>query len=151
MSLKCNEEEKSLSTETFAKVSLTNLRRQAVPDLASDLGMNIFKKVRRLRADVVGWRSKANLGKFSTRQFKNRREDRERKGSIPFHHTGKKRQRRMGMPFLLHEDQLDVSPTRSTFSFGSFSGLGDDRRALDRGGWQATFMGTRRASLFHSL
>ncbi|XP_029696088.1 protein unc-80 homolog isoform X17 [Takifugu rubripes] len=124
MSLKCNEEEKSLSTETFAKVSLTNLRRQAVPDLASDLGMNIFKK------------------------FKNRREDRERKGSIPFHHTGKKRQRRMGMPFLLHEDQLDVSPTRSTFSFGSFSGLGDDRRALDRGGWQATFMGkfTRRGS-----
>lgn len=57
----------------------------------------------------------------------------------------------MGMPFLLHEDQLDVSPTRSTFSFGSFSGLGDDRRALDRGGWQATFMGTRKASLFHSL
>lgn len=47
MSLKCNEEGKSLSTETFAKVSLTNLRRQAVPDLASDLGMNIFKKVRR--------------------------------------------------------------------------------------------------------
>lgn len=46
MSLKCNEEEKSLSTETFARVSLTNLRRQAVPDLASDLGMNIFKKVR---------------------------------------------------------------------------------------------------------
>lgn len=45
MSLKCNEEGKSLSTETFAKVSLTNLRRQAVPDLASDLGMNIFKKV----------------------------------------------------------------------------------------------------------
>ncbi|CAF98219.1 unnamed protein product [Tetraodon nigroviridis] len=124
MSLKCNEEGKSLSTETFAKVSLTNLRRQAVPDLASDLGMNIFKK------------------------FKNRREDRERKGSIPFHHTGKKRQRRMGMPFLLHEDHLDVSPTRSTFSFGSFSGLGDDRRALDRGGWQATIMGkfTRRGS-----
>lgn len=45
MSLKCNEEGKSLSTETFTKVSLTNLRRQAVPDLASDLGMNIFKKV----------------------------------------------------------------------------------------------------------
>uniref|UniRef100_A0A3P8T0M3 Unc-80 homolog, NALCN channel complex subunit n=1 Tax=Amphiprion percula TaxID=161767 RepID=A0A3P8T0M3_AMPPE len=124
MSLKCNEEEKSLSTETFAKVSLTNLRRQAVPDLSSDLGMNIFKK------------------------FKNRREDRERKGSIPFHHTGKKRQRRMGVPFLLHEDHLDVSPTRSTFSFGSFSGLGDDRRTLDRGGWQATIMGkfTRRGS-----
>ncbi|GLD63442.1 protein unc-80 homolog, partial [Lates japonicus] len=124
MSLKCNEEGKSLSTETFAKVSLTNLRRQAVPDLSSDLGMNIFKK------------------------FKNRREDRERKGSIPFHHTGKKRQRRMGVPFLLHEDHLDVSPTRSTFSFGSFSGLGDDRRALDRGGWQATIMGkfTRRGS-----
>ncbi|XP_077449538.1 protein unc-80 homolog isoform X16 [Stigmatopora argus] len=116
MSLKCNEEGKSLSTETFTKVSLTNLRRQAVPDLSSDLGMNIFKK------------------------FKNRREDRERKGSIPFHHTGKKRQRRMGVPFLLHEDHLDVSPTRSTFSFGSFSGLGDDRRTLDRGGWQATIM-----------
>lgn len=48
MSLKCNEEGKSLSTETFAKVSLTNLRRQAVPDLASDLGMNIFKKVREI-------------------------------------------------------------------------------------------------------
>lgn len=46
MSLKCNEEGKSLSTETFTKVSLTNLRRPAVPDLASDLGMNIFKKVR---------------------------------------------------------------------------------------------------------
>lgn len=46
MSLKCNEEEKSLSTETFAKVSLTNLRRQAVPDLSSDLGLNLFKKVR---------------------------------------------------------------------------------------------------------
>ncbi|KAF3688432.1 Protein unc-80 -like protein [Channa argus] len=121
MSLKCNEEGKSLSTETFAKVSLTNLRRQAVPDLSSDLGMNIFKK------------------------FKNRREDRERKGSIPFHHTGKKRQRRMGVPFLLHDDHLDVSPTRSTFSFGSFSGLGDDRRALDRGGWQATIMGTQIA------
>lgn len=64
MSLKCNEEEKSLSTETFAKVSLTNLRRQAVPDLASDLGMNIFKKVGRPHADVAGWRSKSNLGKF---------------------------------------------------------------------------------------
>uniref|UniRef100_A0A3B5MV28 Uncharacterized protein n=1 Tax=Xiphophorus couchianus TaxID=32473 RepID=A0A3B5MV28_9TELE len=124
MSLKCNEEGKSLSTETFAKVSLTNLRRQAVPDLSSDLGMNIFKK------------------------FKNRREDRERKGSIPFHHAGKKRQRRMGVPFLLHDDHLDVSPTRSTFSFGSFSGLADERRALDRGGWQATIMGkfTRRGS-----
>lgn len=45
LSLKCNEEGKSLSTETFTKVSLTNLRRQAVPDLASDLGMNLFKKV----------------------------------------------------------------------------------------------------------
>lgn len=74
-------------------------------------------------------------------QFKNRREDRERKGSIPFHHTGKKRQRRMGVPFLMHEDHLDVSPTRSTFSFGSFSGLGDDRRTLDRGGWPSTIMG----------
>ncbi|XP_034720564.1 protein unc-80 homolog isoform X19 [Etheostoma cragini] len=125
MSLKCNEEEKSLSTETFTKVSLTNLRRQAVPDLSSDLGMNIFKK------------------------FKNRREDRERKGSIPFHYTGKKRQRRMGIPFLLHEDHLDVSPTRSTFSFGSFSGLGDDRRALERGGWQATIMG-RQSETVHN-
>lgn len=47
----------------------------------------------------------------------------------------------MGVPFLLHEDHLDVSPTRSTFSFGSFSGLGDERRPLDRGGWQATIMG----------
>ncbi|KAM9767096.1 protein unc-80 homolog isoform 3-T3 [Menidia menidia] len=124
MSLKCNEEGKSLSSETFARVSLTNLRRQAVPDLSSDLGMNIFKK------------------------FKNRRDDRERKGSIPYHHAGKKRQRRMGVPFLLHEDHLDVSPTRSTFSFGSFSGLGDDRRVVDRGGWQATIMGkfTRRGS-----
>ncbi|KAI4831383.1 hypothetical protein KUCAC02_000926 [Chaenocephalus aceratus] len=124
MSLKCNEEGKSLSTETFTKVSLTSLRRQAVPDISADLGMNIFKK------------------------FKNRRDDRERKGSIPYHQAGKKRQRRMGVPFLLHEDHLDVSPTRSTFSFGSFSGLGDDRRALDRGGWQATIMGkfTRRGS-----
>lgn len=53
LSLKCNEEGKSLSTETFAKVSLTNLRRQAVPDLASDLGMNIFKKVRRSHASML--------------------------------------------------------------------------------------------------
>lgn len=52
MSLKCNEEGKSLSSETFAKVSLTNLRRQAVPDLASDLGMNIFKKVRARHPDA---------------------------------------------------------------------------------------------------
>lgn len=43
--MKCNEEEKSLSTEAFSKVSLTNLRRPAVPDLSTDLGMNIFKKV----------------------------------------------------------------------------------------------------------
>lgn len=43
--MKCNEEEKSLSPEAFSKVSLTNLRRSAVPDLSSDLGMNIFKKV----------------------------------------------------------------------------------------------------------
>ncbi|XP_049335810.1 protein unc-80 homolog isoform X7 [Astyanax mexicanus] len=124
MTLKCNEEGRSLSSETFSKVSVTNLRRQAVPDLASDMGINIFKK------------------------FKNRREDRERKGSIPFHHTGKKRQRRMGVPFLMHEDHLDVSPTRSTFSFGSFSGLGDERRPLERGGWPSTIMGkfTRRGS-----
>lgn len=64
MSLKCNEEEKSLSTETFAKVSLTNLRRQAVPDLASDLGMNIFKKVRCSHAGVICCRFKFNAGKF---------------------------------------------------------------------------------------
>lgn len=44
---KYNEEEKSLSSEAFSKVSLTNLRRSAVPDLSSDLGMNIFKKVSR--------------------------------------------------------------------------------------------------------
>ncbi|XP_041120448.1 protein unc-80 homolog isoform X3 [Polyodon spathula] len=124
MTSKCNEEEKSLSTETFSKVSLTNLRRQAVPDLSSDLGMNIFKK------------------------FKSRKEERERKGSIPFHHTGKRRQRRMGVPFLLHEDHLDVSPTRSTFSFGSFSGIGDERRGLEKGGWQTAILGkfTRRGS-----
>ncbi|XP_042293347.1 protein unc-80 homolog isoform X10 [Sceloporus undulatus] len=124
LTMKCNEEEKSLSTEAFAKVSLTNLRRPAVPDLSSDLGMNIFKK------------------------FKSRKEDRERKGSIPFHHAGKKRHRRMGVPFLLHEDHLDVSPTRSTFSFGSFSGIGEDRRGMERGGWQTTILGrfTRRGS-----
>ncbi|XP_067844006.1 protein unc-80 homolog [Heptranchias perlo] len=124
LTMKCNEEEKSLSSETFSKVSMTNLRRQAVPDLSTDLGMNIFKK------------------------FKSRKEERERKGSIPFHHPGKKRQRRMGMPFLLHEDHLDVSPTRSTFSFGSFSGTGEERRGLERGGWQATILGkfTRRGS-----
>lgn len=92
------------------------------------------------------WQFVLCLTVLSGTQFKNRREDRERKGSIPFHHTGKKRQRRMGVPFLLHEDHLDVSPTRSTFSFGSFSGLGDDRRALDRGGWQATIMGRERAA-----
>ncbi|XP_067892393.1 protein unc-80 homolog [Heterodontus francisci] len=124
LTMKCNEEEKSLSSETFSKVSVTNQRRQAVPDLSTDLGMNIFKK------------------------FKSRKEERERKGSIPFHHPGKKRQRRMGMPFLLHEDHLDVSPTRSTFSFGSFSGTGEERRGLERGGWQATILGkfTRRGS-----
>lgn len=64
MSLKCNEEEKSLSTETFAKVSLTNLRRQAVPDLASDLGMNIFKKVRRQCASAICRGTASNVGKF---------------------------------------------------------------------------------------
>uniref|UniRef100_A0A8D0H2X6 Unc-80 homolog, NALCN channel complex subunit n=1 Tax=Sphenodon punctatus TaxID=8508 RepID=A0A8D0H2X6_SPHPU len=126
LTMKCNEEEKSLSTEAFSKVSLTNLRRPAVPDLSTDLGMNIFKK------------------------FKSRKEDRERerKGSIPFHHTGKKRQRRMGVPFLLHEDHLDVSPTRSTFSFGSFSGIGEDKRGIEKGGWQTTILGkfTRRGS-----
>uniref|UniRef100_A0A2K6H0G5 Unc-80 homolog, NALCN channel complex subunit n=1 Tax=Propithecus coquereli TaxID=379532 RepID=A0A2K6H0G5_PROCO len=124
LTMKCNEEEKSLSPEAFSKVSLTNLRRSAVPDLSSDLGMNIFKK------------------------FKSRKEDRERKGSIPFHHTGKRRPRRMGVPFLLHEDHLDVSPTRSAFSFGSFSGLGEDRRSIEKGGWQTTILGklTRRGS-----
>uniref|UniRef100_UPI00398F43C9 protein unc-80 homolog isoform X7 n=1 Tax=Pristiophorus japonicus TaxID=55135 RepID=UPI00398F43C9 len=124
LTMKCNEEEKSFSSETFSKVSVANLRRQAVPDLSTDIGMNIFKK------------------------FKSRKEERERKGSIPFHHPGKKRQRRMGMPFLLHEDHLDVSPTRSTFSFGSFSGTGEERRGLERGGWQATILGkfTRRGS-----
>lgn len=82
-------------------------------------------------------------------QFKSRKEDRERerKGSIPFHHTGKKRQRRMGVPFLLHEDHLDVSPTRSTFSFGSFSGIGEDRRGIERGGWQTTILGEAFLSL----
>ncbi|XP_073489623.1 protein unc-80 homolog isoform X7 [Aquarana catesbeiana] len=121
---KCNEEDRSLSTEPYAKVSLTNLRRPAIPDLSSDLGINIFKK------------------------FKSRKEDRERKGSIPYHHQGKKRQRRMGVPFLLHEDHLDVSPTRSTFSFGSFSGIGEDRRTIEKGGWQTTILGkfTRRGS-----
>ena len=47
LTMKCNEEEKSLSPEAFSKVSLTNLRRSAIPDLSSDLGMNIFKKVSR--------------------------------------------------------------------------------------------------------
>uniref|UniRef100_A0A3B4DM80 Unc-80 homolog (C. elegans) n=1 Tax=Pygocentrus nattereri TaxID=42514 RepID=A0A3B4DM80_PYGNA len=100
MTLKCNEEGRSLSSETFSKVSITNLRRQAVPDLAH---LSTFRK---------------------------------------------KRQRRMGVPFLMHEDHLDVSPTRSTFSFGSFSGLGDERRPLERGGWPSTIMGrfTRRGS-----
>jgi hypothetical protein len=78
---------------------------------------------------------------LSSLQFKSRKEDRERKGSIPFHHTGKRRPRRMGVPFLLHEDHLDVSPTRSTFSFGSFSGLGEDRRGIEKGGWQTTILG----------
>jgi len=48
MTLKCNEESRSLSSETFTKVSITNLRRQAVPDLSAEMGMNIFKKVCRL-------------------------------------------------------------------------------------------------------
>ncbi|KAE8580431.1 hypothetical protein XENTR_v10024429 [Xenopus tropicalis] len=119
---KCNEEDRG--SEPYAKVSLTNLRRPAIPDLSSDLGINIFKK------------------------FKSRREDRERKSSIPYHHQGKKRQRRIGVPFLLHEDHLDVSPTRSTFSFGSFSGVGEERRAIEKGGWQTTILGkfTRRGS-----
>ncbi|XP_063286012.1 protein unc-80 homolog isoform X7 [Pelobates fuscus] len=121
---KCNEEDRSLGTEPYAKVSLTNLRRSAIPDLSTDIGINIFKK------------------------FKSRREDRERKGSIPYHHQGKKRQRRIGVPFLLHEDHLDVSPTRSTFSFGSFSGIGEDRRTIEKAGWQTTILGkfTRRGS-----
>ncbi|XP_063789188.1 protein unc-80 homolog isoform X21 [Pseudophryne corroboree] len=121
---KCNEEDRSLGAEPYAKVSLTNLRRSAVPDLSSDIGINIFKRLR------------------------TRRDDRERKGSIPYHHHGKKRQRRIGMPFLLHEDHLDVSPTRSTFSFGSISGIGEDRRTIEKGGWQTTILGkfTRRGS-----
>lgn len=53
----------------------------------------------------------------------------------------------MGVPFLLHEDHLDVSPTRSTFSFGSFSGIGDDRRGIERGGWQTTILGEILLSL----
>ncbi|XP_053326722.1 protein unc-80 homolog [Spea bombifrons] len=124
LTMKCNEEDRSLGTEPYAKVSLSNLRRSAIPDLSSDIGINIFKK------------------------FKSRREDRERKGSIPYHHQGKKRQRRMGVPFLLHEDHLDVSPTRSTFSFGSFSGVGEDRRTIEKAGWQTTILGkfTRRGS-----
>ncbi len=48
MTLKCNEESRSLSSETFSKVSFTNLRRPAVPDLSTEMGMNIFKKVCRL-------------------------------------------------------------------------------------------------------
>ncbi|GCC40145.1 hypothetical protein chiPu_0024369, partial [Chiloscyllium punctatum] len=52
LTMKCNEEEKSLSSETFSKVSVTNLRRQAVPDLSSDLGMNIFKKVKKSCTDI---------------------------------------------------------------------------------------------------
>ncbi|XP_041433168.1 protein unc-80 homolog isoform X24 [Xenopus laevis] len=122
LTMKCNEEDRG--TEPYAKVSLTNLRRPAIPDLSSDIGINIFKK------------------------FKSRREDRDRKGSIPYHHQGKKRQRRIGVPFLLHDDHLDVSPTRSTFSFGSFSGVGEERRAMEKGGWQTAILGkfTRRGS-----
>lgn len=45
MTLKCNEEGRSLSSETFSKISITNLRRQAIPDLSTDMSMNIFKKV----------------------------------------------------------------------------------------------------------
>lgn len=55
--MKCNEEEKSLSTEAFSKVSLTNLRRPAVPDLSTDLGMNIFKKVSRRKSHVIKFSS----------------------------------------------------------------------------------------------
>ncbi|KAI2663401.1 hypothetical protein H4Q32_011921 [Labeo rohita] len=126
MTLKCNEESRSLSSETFSKVSVTNLRRQAVPDLSTEMGMNIFKK------------------------FKNRREDRERKGSIPFHHTGKKRQRRMGVPFLMHEDHLDVSPTRSTFSFGSFSGKLTRRGSSDTAG-DVDSLGAKHFHSHHNL
>lgn len=85
---------------------------------------------------------------YALLQFKSRKEDRERKGSIPYHHQGKKRQRRMGVPFLLHEDHLDVSPTRSTFSFGSFSGIGEDRRTIEKGGWQTTILGEFGCSWF---
>lgn len=45
MTLKCNEEGRSLSSETFSKISITNLRRPAIPDLSTDVSMNIFKKV----------------------------------------------------------------------------------------------------------
>lgn len=45
MTSKCNEEGRSLSSETFSKISVSNLRRQAVPDLSTEMGMNIFKKV----------------------------------------------------------------------------------------------------------
>lgn len=148
MTLKCNEEGRSLSSETFSKISITNLRRQAIPDLSTDVSMNIFKKVCCFQVFNAHYEVQKNLllpyqhvNSFVYLQFKNRKEDRERKGSIPFHHTGKKRQRRMGVPFLMHEDHLDVSPTRSTFSFGSFSGLGDDRRPLERSGWPSSIMG----------
>lgn len=58
MTLKCSEEGRSLSSETFSKISITNLRRQAIPDLSTDMSMNIFKKVcwvhfNRLRKQVI--------------------------------------------------------------------------------------------------
>lgn len=45
MTLKCNEEGRSLSSEAFTKISISNLRRPAVPDLSTDMSLSIFKKV----------------------------------------------------------------------------------------------------------
>ncbi|KAG5214016.1 hypothetical protein JEQ12_009802 [Ovis aries] len=69
LTMKCNEEEKSLSPEAFSKVSLTNLRRSAIPDLSSDLGMNIFKKVIGLYRCkfCIFFASPMNRGKFTRR------------------------------------------------------------------------------------
>uniref|UniRef100_UPI00358FE682 protein unc-80 homolog n=1 Tax=Myxine glutinosa TaxID=7769 RepID=UPI00358FE682 len=94
-----------LNCEACPRISLTSLRRQAVPDLSIELGANIFKR------------------------FKSRRD--ERKGSIPIPPFGKKRQRRIGVPFLVHEDPCDASPTRSTFSFAG---------GLERAPWQTAIL-----------
>ncbi|XP_078453386.1 protein unc-80 homolog [Lampetra planeri] len=119
MAGKRKEEPELLNCEPFPKVSTTSQRRSAVPDLTTDISASIFKR------------------------FKSRREDRERKGSIPAHQQGKKRQRRMGVPFLVHEDAAatagDASPTRSTFSFSG---------GTERTGWQTAILGkfSRRGS-----